>query len=210
MPTKQSCKAKERKRRMTRFCQIALIVLLAAAVLIGGCAKSGTSPNETPPSVSQETKTPPAQKPEPPAEREAAKPPVETPTAKPAVETAKTPPPAEKEPVKKPETKRPAKPETPVAKPKGLPKLIDLGAEKCIPCKMMVPVLAELKSEYKGKLDVVVIDTGKDPDATKKYRVVGIPTQIFYDAHGEEVARHMGFISKDDILDTFRQHGIDL
>ena len=39
-----------------------------------------------------------------------------------------------------------------------LPRLVDLGATKCIPCKQMVPVLAALKSEYAGQLEVVFLD----------------------------------------------------
>ena len=40
------------------------------------------------------------------------------------------------------------------AEPANLPKLIDLGADKCIPCKMMAPILEGLKKEYAGKMDV--------------------------------------------------------
>ncbi|KPK50933.1 MAG: thioredoxin, partial [Thiotrichales bacterium SG8_50] len=45
-----------------------------------------------------------------------------------------------------------------VAETSDLPRLVDLGADKCIPCKMMAPILAELRQEYKGKFDVVFID----------------------------------------------------
>ena len=46
-----------------------------------------------------------------------------------------------------------------------LPKLMDLGADKCIPCKMMAPILEELKKEYAGQMDVEFIDVWKNPDA---------------------------------------------
>lgn len=93
---------------------------------------------------------------------------------------------------------------------KQLPKLIDLGATKCIPCKMMVPVLDELKKDYKGQLEVQFIDVWKDQSAAKKYKVQSIPTQIFFDANGKEIYRHAGFISKDDIVKAFKDHGVKL
>ncbi|MHC4253321.1 MAG: organomercurial lyase, partial [Planctomycetota bacterium] len=93
---------------------------------------------------------------------------------------------------------------------KALPKLVDLGAGKCIPCKMMAPVLEELKREYVGRLDVVVIDVSQDPAAGERYGIRIIPTQIFYDASGKEFMRHEGFFSKEDILAAFRDKGIDL
>ncbi|MCE5322043.1 thioredoxin family protein [bacterium] len=100
----------------------------------------------------------------------------------------------------------------PPAKPaaKQLPKLLDLGATKCIPCKMMVPVLDDLKKEYKGQLEVQFIDVWKDQSAAKKYKIQSIPTQIFFDAKGKEIYRHTGFISKDDIVKAFKDHGIKL
>lgn len=93
---------------------------------------------------------------------------------------------------------------------KQLPKLVDLGATKCIPCKMMVPVLDELKKEYKGQLEVQFINVWKDQSAAKKYKVQSIPTQIFFDANGKEIYRHAGFISKDDIVKAFKDHGVKL
>ena len=72
-----------------------------------------------------------------------------------------------------------------------LPKLIDLGADKCIPCKMMAPILEGLKKDYAGKFDVEFIDIWKNPAAGEQYRIEMIPTQIFYDAEGKERFRHI-------------------
>ncbi len=91
---------------------------------------------------------------------------------------------------------------------KLLPKLIDLGADKCVPCKMMAPVLEELKKEYVGRLDVQFIDLWKNPDGGKAYNIKLIPTQIFFDATGKELFRHEGFFSKEDILGKFKEFGI--
>lgn len=97
---------------------------------------------------------------------------------------------------------------TPVAS--GLPRLLDLGAGKCIPCKMMAPILDELKEEYAGSLEVVFIDVWQDTTVGAKYGIESIPTQIFYDASGKEVFRHEGFFSKEDILAKWKELGVNL
>jgi thioredoxin 1 len=91
-----------------------------------------------------------------------------------------------------------------------LPKLIDLGATKCIPCKMMAPILEELKKEYAGRMNVEFIDVWKDPEAGKTYGIEMIPTQIFYDASGKELFRHVGFFAKEDILAKWKELGVNL
>ena len=113
--------------------------------------------------------------------------------------------------VQKPAAKKNNPKVKPTAKaPKALPKLLDLGATKCIPCKMMVPVLDELKKEYKGQLDVQFIDVWKNEKAAEKYKVKSIPTQIFYDAKGKEIFRHVGYFPKGDIVKAFKDHGVKL
>ncbi len=91
-----------------------------------------------------------------------------------------------------------------------LPRLVDLGADKCIPCKMMAPVLADLKTNYVGRLEVEFIDVWKNPDAGKPYKIKLIPTQIFFDATGKERFRHEGFFGKEDILAKWKELGVDL
>jgi len=91
-----------------------------------------------------------------------------------------------------------------------LPRLVDLGADKCIPCKKMAPILEELKKDYAGRMEVEFIDVWKNPDAGKAYNVEMIPTQIFYDASGKELFRHVGFFGREDILAQWKQLGVDL
>jgi len=97
----------------------------------------------------------------------------------------------------------------PVASAK-LPRLLDLGAGKCIPCKLMAPILEELRKEYAGRMDVVFIDGWGNPDEGKKYGIEMIPTPIFYDAEGKELFRHVGFYGKEDILAKWKELGVDV
>ena len=91
-----------------------------------------------------------------------------------------------------------------------LPRLVDLGASKCIPCKMMAPILEQLRHEYDGKLQVDFYDVWEDPKYTEQYGVRIIPTQIFYDAAGRELWRHEGFMAKEDILAKWKELGVNL
>ena len=92
----------------------------------------------------------------------------------------------------------------------GLPRLLDLGSVSCIPCKMMAPILEELKKEYAGKLQVDFIDVNANAEAGAQYGIKLIPTQVFFDASGKECFRHEGFFSKEDILAKWKDLGIDL
>ena len=91
-----------------------------------------------------------------------------------------------------------------------LPRLIDYGAATCTPCKMMAPILEELQSEYLGKVDVVVIDVRKDPQAGRDARLRVIPTQVFIAADGRELFRHEGFYPKEAIIAKWRQLGFEI
>jgi len=93
---------------------------------------------------------------------------------------------------------------------KAVPRLVDLGAGKCIPCKKMAPILEELKKDFAGRLDVEFIDVWENPSAGELYRIKLIPTQIFYDASGKELYRHEGFFSREDILAKWKELGVDL
>ena len=93
---------------------------------------------------------------------------------------------------------------------KALPRLVDLGAGKCIPCKMMAPILEDLKKTYEGKLEVTFIDVWEHPDTGKQHGINMIPTQIFYGTDGKEIFRHEGFFSKADILGKWKEFGVEL
>ncbi len=90
----------------------------------------------------------------------------------------------------------------------GMVTMVDLGANSCIPCKMMAPILEEVKTEYKDKAAIVFIDVWKLPEQAKKYKVSVIPTQVFFDQNGTEVYRHVGFMDKQAIKAQLARMGV--
>ena len=91
---------------------------------------------------------------------------------------------------------------------KGMVTLIDLGADQCVPCKMMAPILTRLQKDYKDRAAVVVIDVYKNVDQAKRFGIRAIPTQIFFDKNGAEVYRHMGFMSEKAIVEQLTKMGV--
>jgi thioredoxin 1 len=90
----------------------------------------------------------------------------------------------------------------------GKPTIIDLGARTCIPCKKMAPILESLSGEYRGRASVLFIDVREDQTAARKFRVQMIPTQIFFNAQGKEVKRHIGFMDKTEIIKELKAAGL--
>jgi thioredoxin 1 len=94
--------------------------------------------------------------------------------------------------------------------PPGLPRLLELGSVTCVPCKMMAPILEELRQEYSGMLQVDFIDVWESDGESDRYDLRVIPTQIFFDAGGKELFRHEGFFAKEDILAKWEELGLEL
>jgi len=91
---------------------------------------------------------------------------------------------------------------------RGMPTMVDLGANECVPCKMMVPVMEKVEKKYQGKVAIVFIDVWKDKEPAKRFGIRAIPTQIFFDKDGKEVHRHEGFMGEADIDRIFKQMGV--
>lgn len=89
----------------------------------------------------------------------------------------------------------------------GLPKLVDVGADKCIPCIKMAPILDALREDYTGRFDVLFVDAWKNNKEASEYGVRMIPTQIFYATDGTELYRHTGFYGREDILNKWLELG---
>lgn len=91
---------------------------------------------------------------------------------------------------------------------KGMVTMIDLGADRCIPCKMMAPILEKVKKDFEGRALIHFYDVWKDRTPADRYRIRVIPTQIFFDKDGKEVYRHEGFLSEADIVAKLKSLGV--
>jgi thioredoxin 1 len=92
---------------------------------------------------------------------------------------------------------------------KGMVTLVDIGAKSCIPCKMMDPILQKMERQYEGRAAVIFIDVRFYQEEARRFRISGIPTQIFFDKAGKEVYRHAGFMSEAAIVEQFKKMGIE-
>lgn len=90
----------------------------------------------------------------------------------------------------------------------GRPTLVDFGAGYCIPCKKMKPILDSLRTEYSGRANVIFVDIKEERDMPDKYRIQIMPTQVFFDAKGKEVKRHLGFMDKPEIIAELKALGV--
>jgi thioredoxin 1 len=91
---------------------------------------------------------------------------------------------------------------------KGMVTMVDLGADQCVPCKMMAPILEKLKKTYEGRAAIIFIDVWKNNEEARRYGIRAIPTQIFFDPTGREVGRHVGFMSEKEIIEQFTKMGV--
>ncbi len=93
---------------------------------------------------------------------------------------------------------------------KGMVSMIDLGSKKCIPCKMMAPILEKMEKNYKGKAAIIFIDVWKNRDQAERFGIRAIPTQIFFDKDGKEVHRHVGFMNENAIIEQLKNMGVTM
>ncbi|MDQ7831100.1 MAG: thioredoxin family protein [Desulfovibrionaceae bacterium] len=87
----------------------------------------------------------------------------------------------------------------------GMATMVDLGADSCMPCRMMAPVLDKVARDYRDRAAVVYIDLGRHPEQSARFGVRAMPTQIFYDKTGREIGRHEGYMDRaaiSEVLDT--------
>ena len=89
----------------------------------------------------------------------------------------------------------------------GKPILVDFGANSCMPCRQLRPILKEIEKEYTGKASILVIDVYKYQDLAREHRVQLIPTLIFFDKGGKEIYRHVGAWDKDSIVGKLKEAG---
>jgi thioredoxin 1 len=91
---------------------------------------------------------------------------------------------------------------------KGMVTMVDLGAKKCVPCKMMAPIMEKVEKDYQGRAVIHFYDVWEDREPATRFGIQGIPTQIFFDTDGKEVYRHVGFLSEADIVSQLTRMGV--
>ncbi len=92
---------------------------------------------------------------------------------------------------------------------KGMVTMIDLGAKKCIPCKMMAPIMEKMEKVYQGKAVIVFIDVWETRGQAERFRISSIPTQIFFNPDGKEIYRHVGFMGEEAIVAQLKSMGVE-
>ena len=85
---------------------------------------------------------------------------------------------------------------------------LELGADRCIPCKKMQPIMKEIAAAFPDRVQVIFYDVWKDPAPAEKYGIQLIPTQVFLDQKGKEIARHVGLFPKEEILALLKKNGV--
>lgn len=97
-----------------------------------------------------------------------------------------------------------------VKKPEIKVTFVELGSVRCIPCKMMQPIMKEIEEEYKDHVKVIFYDiwTGEGRPYAEKYKIKLIPTQVFLDKNGNEYFRHEGFFPKEELVEILEMQGV--
>ncbi len=83
---------------------------------------------------------------------------------------------------------------------KGKPALYEFGAKYCIPCREMKEVMAALKTSHGDQVEFRMVYVDEEKPLFEQYKIVAIPTQVFLNAEGKEVDRHLGALSKEEVL----------
>ncbi len=87
----------------------------------------------------------------------------------------------------------------------GKPALYEFGAKTCIPCQQMKQVMADLKASHGNQIEFRMVYVDENRPMFGQYQIVAIPTQVFLDASGKEVDRHLGALTKEEVLQKLKQ-----
>jgi thioredoxin 1 len=90
----------------------------------------------------------------------------------------------------------------------GKPTMVEFGATGCVPCDMMQPILDNLRKDYPDQLNVVFVHVGEEQVLAARFGIRSIPVQVFFDAQGKEVFRHVGFFAQTEVTKQLSQMGV--
>lgn len=85
------------------------------------------------------------------------------------------------------------------------PVLVDFYADWCGPCKMLAPILKQVKDEMGESIKIVKIDVDKNQSLAAKYQVRGVPTMLLF-KNGKQLWRQSGVVQKDAIVQVVKSH----
>ncbi len=94
------------------------------------------------------------------------------------------------------------------ARRSGKATMVEFGATGCVPCDMMQPVLDHLRKNYRTTLNVVFVHVGEEQILSARYGIRSIPVQVFFDAAGKEVFRHVGFFAQGEVTKKLAEMGV--
>jgi thioredoxin 1 len=97
-----------------------------------------------------------------------------------------------------------------IAEESCLVTFVELGSVRCIPCKLMQPIMKDIEKDYAGQVQVVFHDvwTPEGEPFAARFKIRVIPTQVFLDKDGREYFRHEGFFPKDELVKVLEQKGV--
>ena len=87
----------------------------------------------------------------------------------------------------------------------GKPALYEFGAGYCASCKDMEKIMAELKTTHSDQVELRLVYVDKEKPLFEQYKIMLIPTQVFLDASGKEVDRHIGPLTKEEVLKKLKE-----
>ncbi len=87
----------------------------------------------------------------------------------------------------------------------GKPALYEFGAKTCIPCQQMKQVMAELTASHSNQVEFRMVYVDENRPMFGQYQIVAIPTQVFLDASGKEVDRHLGALTKEEVIKKLKE-----
>lgn len=87
------------------------------------------------------------------------------------------------------------------------PVLVDFYANWCGPCKIMSPIVDEIKNEFGNRIRVLKIDVDKNAPVATKFKIKGIPTLLLF-KQGEIVWRNAGVVLKDELIQVIKLHSV--
>jgi thioredoxin 1 len=88
---------------------------------------------------------------------------------------------------------------------KGKPALYEFGAGYCASCKEMAIIMAELTKSHSDQVEFRMVYVDKEKPLFEQYKIMLIPTQVFLDASGKEVDRHVGALTKEEVLKKLKE-----